>query len=437
VSKSEPLNPIDAAWFRMDQAVNPADTLVLLRLETRLDLARLREVVTTRLLRHARFRQRVVESWLGLLRPSWVDDADFDLDRHVLESALDGPGEDRLRALLQRLCNQRLDLNRSPWRLWLIDTPEGGSLVFVQVHHCMGDGFALLHVLLSIADGDDEAPPRIPQKALRAPSPLRTVGRLVASVWSHLAALVRLLGLSFDGATPLSGNAAGERRIAWTSAVTVERIKALARARNATLNDVIVAAIAGALRRYILSQSAEIRRIRAIVPVNLRPASEPLELSRGNWFGVVFPELPIDAADAETRLERVKNEMDRIKRSKEPAVALAILNLLGRTPAWLGRAVDRLFSRKASTVISNVPGPREPLSIAGQRIADIAFWVAHPASLACGLSVISYAGSISVGVRTDAAVIAHPEQIAHEFDAELDAWDGPGTISARSRDTPR
>lgn len=426
MSTAEPLNPIDAAWFRMDQIANPADTLVMLRLETRLEVAELRRVAEDRLLRHLRFRQRVIESKLGLSRPRWETDPNFDLALHVLEAVVDAPGQERLDALLLELCNERLNFEHSPWRLWLIHPLEGGSLVFVQIHHCMGDGFALLHVLFSIADAEQgdrgSSLPSVTKARVLALDGKRTASRIISAVWSHLAALGRLLFLPFDEPTKLSGAPLGERRIAWSHPVSVDQVKSLARARNATVNDVIVAAIAGALRRYLLNGNAELRKIRAIVPVNLRPLSDPLELRRGNFFGVAFPELPIDAPDAETRLVRVKNEMDRLKRSKEPVVALAILNAIGRSPPRIGRMVDRLFSRKASAVISNVPGPREPLTLAGQRIGQIVFWVAHPASLACGLSVLSYAGSLCVGVRTDAAVIDHPEQIARHFDEELAAW---------------
>jgi len=307
-----------------------------------------------------------------------------------------------------------------------------GSVLFTQIHHCMGDGFALVKLLLSLADrtagGGDGGPPATvrgePATADRALHVAMTTARRVGRGISDLS---HLLLLPFDPKTRLRGALRGERRVAWSNPIALSRVKALAHARGATVNDVLMAALSGALRRYVSFHGDVPELFRAIVPVNLRAPSEPFDEEHGNRFGLVFVDLPIGEEDREARLADVKREMDRIKASEEPTVSLAVLNVLGRSPAFVSRAVDQLFGRKATLVVTNVPGPRTPLYLAGSRIRDILFWAPHPSGLSCGVSILSYAGSVRAGVRSDTALVPDPERIAHEFEMEILEWEGADT----------
>jgi diacylglycerol O-acyltransferase len=148
----------------------------------------------------------------------------------------------------------------------------------------------------------------------------------------------------------------------------------------------------------------------------------PIDLHHGNWFGLVFVDLGTHPASHVDRLAAMKRTMDRIKGTKEAIAALAILMTLGRVPKLVDRAAAAIFGRKASVVVTNVPGPRTPLVIAGSPLRDLFFWVPHPAGLACGASVISYAGNVRVGIRTDESVLAEPARLARYFAAELAVW---------------
>ena len=241
------------------------------------------------------------------------------------------------------------------------------------------------------------------------------------TVEEEALALAHLTFLPFDPHTSLRGRLSGKRRLAWTRPIALRQLHAGARARGATVNDAIMSAIAGALRRYFIDRGETPARIRGVVPVNLRPPAQPIDEELGNYFGLIFVELPVDAPDGDARAIAIKGEMDRIKSSKEAVVSMGIMNLLGRTPASIDHVASELFARKGTVVITNVPGPREPLLLGGQRIKDAFFWVPHP-SLACGFSVSSYAGSLRVGVRTDAAIVAEPEKLAAYVMDELAAW---------------
>jgi WS/DGAT/MGAT family acyltransferase len=237
--------------------------------------------------------------------------------------------------------------------------------------------------------------------------------------------LGHILLLPFDPPSRLRGRPSGERRVAWSRKMALAPVKRMAASRHATINDVLVGALASAFRRYLLSHGDEPVPVRAIVPVNLRPPRAPgdsLLDEHHNWFGLVFLDLPIDDPDRESRLSKLRREMNRIKASKEAVVSLAVLEVLGRSPAIVEHLADEVFARKASLVITNVPGPRSKLRLAGRRLQDMVFWAPHPCGLGCGASILSYAGLVRVGIRSDAAVVPDPELIAHYFEQELEDW---------------
>jgi len=422
------MSPVDAAWFRMDPA-HPADIISVMALDGAVDEAELRAMLEQRLVPRPRFRRRIVESPGAMTPPRWEDEPGFSLDAHLRRVSLAAPGgEAEFLALLNQLANDPLEFGRSPWRIWLVDGSPAGSILVIHLHHCMGDGFALLGVLLSLTDLAPGGPPA----AARFASPLEheparhRLGRALATarrIERGLLDFGHLVSLPFDPATRLRGKPLGERRLAWSTGIEVSRVKALARERAATINDVLMAALAGALRQYLLDHGDEPRGLRAIVPVNLRPAGEPLDEEHGNWFGLVWADLPVAEPDREARLADVVATMARIKSSEEAAVSLAVMGALGRSPGVVERVADELFARKGTLVVTNVPGPRQPLYLVGHRIRDMMFWAPHPSGLACGASILSYAGTVRVGIRSDAAVVQDPELLARHFDDEFVAWE--------------
>jgi diacylglycerol O-acyltransferase len=298
----------------------------------------------------------------------------------------------------------------------------------------MGDGFALLARLLSLSDQEPDA---------RAAGVVHDGGgeRLLARA-AHLArdaggmaaGLRNMLALPFEPPTRLRGRLSGERRVAWSKRIPLEAVKALGRRHGATVNDIVLTAVAGSLRSYLLEHGDAPEQIRSLVPVNLRPASSPGLEAHGNWFGLVFLALPSDVGERRDRLEAIRAEMTRLKNSKEPLVALGILAALGRSPAMLGRLVRKMFARKASIVVTNVPGPKQPLRLAGQPIRDIWFWVPHPSGLACGISILSYAGGLRIGVRSDAGVVPDPDWLVRDLDGRARSCRGcrprPSAVSS-------
>jgi WS/DGAT/MGAT family acyltransferase len=164
---AEPLSRADAAWLRMERTTNPMTVTALMLFDAPLDFDRLRAALEERLLLHPRFRRRVVEHLLGLAAPRWEDDSRFDIRGHLHRVALPPPGDDAaLRALVSDLMSERLDLARPPWQTHLIEGVGRGCAVLTRVHHCVGDGYALVRILLSMADPIPAPDPGLARRTL-------------------------------------------------------------------------------------------------------------------------------------------------------------------------------------------------------------------------------------------------------------------------------
>ena len=434
------LSPVDAAWLRMEDPTNLMMVTGLLVFDARVDPRRLRTTLERRLLPIDRFRQRVHESALGIALPQWEEDGNFDLDAHLHRVAVPAPGDQAtLQALVGDLMSTPLDMSKPLWQLHLVEGLRGGgSAILVRIHHCVADGIALVRVLLSLTDSTPRTYRRLPLRpgtsgdtqpgftlplaeitgALR--DPLRVM-ELAQMGISGAATLQRLVTLPADPPTVLKGRLGVTKRAAWSSNLPLEAIKDAGRRTGGTVNDVLIAAVTGAIRRYLLERGEDVAglEIRAAVPVNLRSLEGPVEL--GNQFGLVFLPLPVGVEDPVDRLSELKRRMDEIKGTPEAMVAFGVLNAIGLVPSRLHGNLVEFFGGKATAVMTNVPGPREPLFLAGRKITNIMFWVPQSGRLGLGVSILSYAGSVMVGIAADAGLVPDPEKLVSEFEAELAA----------------
>ena len=435
---SERMSPVDTAWLHMDEPANPADIVSLMTFDDRLSYDAVKRVIEERLLKFDRFKQRVTETD-G--HPTWEDDPEFHIERHVMRYELDAPlTSDTLSRVVTDLANEELSRDRPLWAMHLIDGTDGGSAIVSRLHHCIADGFALAHAMLTLTDRADGTPMSEtlqPAEQGEHEPLLNVLVHEAAEVARHPghaldlakqgAALARSLGhllfVPFDRRTILKKKLSGRRRMAWSSTLDLDTIKAIGRSRGATVNDVLLSAMTGALRRFLAEAGEPVDEftIRAIIPVNLRPVHsiEEMDDSMGNRFGLVFLDLPVNEKTTESRFRGLKQRMDAMKGTPEAFVAFGILNALGHTSATIEHIVNEVFGRKASLVVTNVPGPREPLYIDGVRLRDVMSWVPHPARLGLGLAILSYAGKVIVGVRVDEAVTKNPGRFVELFEQEV------------------
>jgi len=393
----ERLGGEDAAWLHMDAATNPMVVTAWLELEARLP-ASTAPALLARIAALPRFRERVVARPIGV--PVWEVVLDFDPLPHFERVEL--PNDDALPGFIGGVVSTGLDRTRPLWRLYVVDRPGRGSGILCRVHHAVGDGFALIQSLLSLCEGLEPRAPR----ASAAP-------RALASIRS----LVRLVTLPAAPTTSLGGSLGTEKRVAWSRPIPLADIKAAARAASATVNDVLVSAFAGALRRYLARRNERVDELHAMVPVDLRGPDEAP--STGNRFGLVMLALPLDIADPAARIASVKERMGRLKGTPEAIVAYGLLSAMGWAPRWLATPAASFFGNKASLVLTNVPGPRAPLSLEGIPITGLTFWVPEAARIGLGVSILSYAGNVTMGVLSDVKVMPDPEALVADLHAEL------------------
>jgi diacylglycerol O-acyltransferase len=441
---------LDTTLLRVDNPIDPMMVTGVLVLGAPIDLAQLKATIEARLLRFERFRQRVVPSRLPWRTPYWEDDPGFDLDYHVQTLSLPPPGDQAaLQRTVSELVGTPLDMTRPPWQVNLVEAYGPGCALICRTHHSLADGVALIHVILSLADteagnsraGAEQESSRLDSDAIRGPQAgtrRRPVRRLLArGLWTldQLRRGPELARLGGDAVadvggivlsppetdTALRGVPSLPKRIAWSGPIPLVEIKTIGRRLGGTVNDVLLTALAGALRRYLLARQdlpADVS-IRALVAVNRRPAGAEMEL--GNRISAVFLPLPVDIADPAERLAELKRSMDELKDSLQPALVVGALEVLSRAPSpALTWAVSYLTSM-ATALVTNVKGPQERLYLAGAPVDEMMFWIPRYGGIGVGISILSYAGQVRLGVLSDRDLVPEPEDIIAAFQDEFEA----------------
>lgn len=424
---AEPLTDNDVTWARMDAPEQPMVVTIVLLLDQPLSEERLRETLRLRLLPLARFRQRVAWS-AGRYR--WLEDAPLDWTAHLHRVQLPEPADQRvLEEQIGRWAGEPLDFTRPLWRCFLVENYGTGCALVFRVHHCIADGVALLRVFLALTDRAPVAQPmdaraerraqaRLAAKTAKTSAPAQGLIEKLRWAAAFAMALLKQQWMLPDTRTALRGRLNGHKRVAWSAPIPLQDIAMIRRRLGGRVNDVMLAALAGALRRYLQARGIKpALTVRLVVPVNLRPYEEEIRL--GNQFAVVFPCLPLGIADPVTRLKAIRTRMERIKILPEAMANRVMINRVGWLPAWLEQWALWLFGMRATAVMINVPGPEEPLYLAGVAVERVLAWVPQIAGIGIGVSVLSYAGSVTVGVTTDSGVVADPWELVAGFEAEL------------------
>ena len=471
----KPLSSVDTAWLRMEDPTNLMMISGVMVFGAPMDYERLKATIEYGLLRFDRFRQRVVQPVLGGLY--WEDDPDFDLNYHLQRATLPPPADQAsLQDLASVLASRQLDFSRPLWQFHLVEDYAEGSALICRLHHCIGDGLALVYVLLSLTDTTPDAPLRIDPPRLRrrrrqgplsrlshpARAALKTtrkagealvqqcqemradparVADLARTGARGTTALARLLLLWPDPKTVYKGELGVPKRAAWSEPLALKEVKAIGKGLGGTVNDVLLTAMSGALRRYLQGRGEQVDGLnfRAVVPVNLRQPGTEAEL--GNKFGLVFLPLPIGIAEPGARLCELKRRMDALKDSLEAPVAFGILTAIGMAPETIQDVVVDIFGMKGTAVMTNVIGPRMQLYLAGAPLDSLMFWVPQSGHLGMGVSIISYAGRVWMGVITDQGLVPDPDAIVAAFHTEFDelaalarqAQEAPGLQEAAAR----
>ncbi|MCV2357938.1 WS/DGAT domain-containing protein [Paucibacter sp. TC2R-5] len=417
----EPMSRRDYCWFRMDGVSNLMVINSVLMFEGALDFDALRRTIAQRLPNYARFTQRVQLRRRGrfsLPQAFWVQDPDFEIARHVqFDAGAAAVSESQLQALLGLQALLPLAKDRPLWHMQVLTRVGGGFAIVFRLHHCITDGLGLVHVLKHLTDDSMghagqaalEWHPAYAQPQAH-PTLCKRMHRLV--FWTRITAqLARLALLIPDSRSSLKRPLSADKCMLQLPAMQLDLVRSIAKSMQATVNDVWVAAVAGALRAYLQERGepAAQRALRAAVTFNLRNKADAFLL--GNHFGLVAVDLPSDAARALDRLALASARMRAIKASHQPHATMFFLSLSGYLPAALQRWVLKLFTSKGSVVLTNVEGPPQPRFLAGARLQDAICWVPQAGTMGVGFALMSYAGQIQISMFADRSQVADPQRL--------------------------
>ena len=458
MAKTIPFSSVDTAWLQMEHPTNLMMITGVLFLDKLPDIDRLRQTLAYRLLPLERFRMRVAKNRLPMLPPNWEIDPHFDLDWHLRHIALPAPADTTtLQKVISDLMSTGLDFAKPLWQFHLIDNYEGGAVLLGRIHHSIGDGTALVAVMLSLMDFMRDMALKKPKEkestgedagnllnTLFAPAKsMLHMGKKVAgtalqegkqallhpthaldlaeSAVKGAEAFGKVTLMPPDPKTVFKGKLGVKKLPAWSNVIPLADVKRVSKVMGAKINDVLLTAMTGGLRRYLVERGVDVAgmNFRAVVPVNLRPMERALEL--GNEFSLLFLPLPVGIEEPMERLFTLKKRMDGIKASPEAMVNFGILNVVGASPTQIADQIVNLFGSKATAVMTNVPGPRMPLYLAGSKVDNMIFWVPQSGRLGLGVSILSYDSKVTLGVVTDAGLVPDPQKIIDGFHAEFDA----------------
>jgi WS/DGAT/MGAT family acyltransferase len=409
-------------------------------------------------------------AWLHMDRPTnlmvitsvelFDEPPDWDRVRQIIES--------RLVELIGDLMTMPLDRNRPLWHAYLVDGFGDGAAIINRMHHCIADGTALARVMLSLTDSSPDAgiaPPLaqkrrrqsgrlLPDLAGSAREILSSTGhagiaaisqgarvvaspslaaRLAGTVARDGATALRLVLTPADAASVIKGDPGISRRVAWGHPLSLAKIKDIAHSHDATVNDVLLAALSGGLRHYLQDRGAAVHEIQAMVPFNLRPLDQPVPRELGNKFGLVFLPLPVGVRGSHRRLVEVHKRMIEIKKGRDGPISYALLSAMGLTPEPIERRIVDLFTGKGTAIVTNVPGPSEPVFLAGTPVRAVLVWAPTSGHIGMSVSIFSYRREVTVGLMVDAVLIPDPDHVVAQLEAELEALTDLPRLSAAGR----
>ncbi|GAA4403432.1 wax ester/triacylglycerol synthase family O-acyltransferase [Fodinibacter luteus] len=453
------MGAVDAIWLSMDSPDNLMVIDSVMMLEGPVEWERLEAVVQHRLVdRYPVFTQRVVESPSPVGMPHWEDDENFTLAGHLHRVQLPEPADDAaLQAFIEQKMQEPLRRDRALWDLYLVDGHEGGAVVVSRFHHALADGIALAQVLLSLTDDepDDDlvaADRPASRSAAGQAGPtgiLDVAGRLTRPVTAGVRSALHMFGeipaalnpstavealtvawqtgqiadkllLGHAPESPITGDPGVPKRAVWSQPRPLIDVKRVGRATGATVNDVLVGAVSGAIAGYVSDRGGDPGDLTTMVPVNLRDGSRPLPKTLGNKFALVMLPLPTGHLPPLQRLSEAKRRMDTIKHSPEAVLTFGLITAIGHTNTDIAKLVIDFFAAKAIGVTTNVAGPMAGRYLAGARISSILGWVPGSGRQTLGVCIFSYDGVVRVGFKADATVITAPERLVHAFDDEMD-----------------
>lgn len=400
-----------------------------------------------------RYRQKLAFVPLGQGRPRWVDDPHLNLQYHVRATALPAPGtEDQLRALAGRVFAQGLDRDKPLWEIWLAEGLEGGRFALLsKTHHALVDGISGVDILSVLFDTSPDPAPSDPgRRWLPGPAPsgaqllgeallerATVPGEVVRTVRSLLRGPRQIVGSAVQAAagvgamawagmspappSPYNRPIGPHRRFTWVR-TELGDIKAIKNELGGTVNDVVLATVAGALGKHLRrrGQRTDGLELKAMVPVSVRGDSEHGEL--GNKVAAMMAPLPVWCQEPTARLDIVREELKHLKQGGQALGAQVLTDLTGYAPPTVMAQASRLIGRQRmfNLVVTNVPGPQFALYLMGRRATDPFPMVPLAKNQGLGIAIMSYDGKMNFGLVGDYEVLYDLDELAVDLHESLE-----------------
>ena len=469
----------DSLWLNMDTPENLMVIESVLWFHHRLDPDLVKRDLMERMVeRYPVFHWKPRFSGTPGAKDEWIDDPDFDIDRHVTVHELGGAGgRAELQEFLEGRFHEPIERDRPLWRAYVLEGNEFGA-VMIRYHHAIADGTALARVLIEMtSDSPDDRldHPPVPEdrlhpadmpgaveeapaeraarrkrdKALMMATQAATVpiaagvkatsgagrllemldldrpGSMVAKIADQTLGVAEALDKLVVSQPPdvaVFGRTGVHKRADWAPAHDLATVKRAAKTRGATVNDLMLAAIAGGLRRYLESRGEPVKDVMTMIPVNLRAADEPLPRFLGNRFALVALMLPVEASTPVERLEVAHERMVAIKAGPEVLLTFGLQTALGKVgtvTSRVSKVTQEYFADKAIGITTNVPGPQHPRYFAGQELVGLLGWVPMASNQSIGVCIFSYNNQIRVGFKTDTNVVPDISNLVAAYSAEM------------------
>src|SRR5665647_2869216 len=369
MSEHRRIGPVDAMWLNMDRPNNLMVIDSVMWFDETIDWERLGPLIQRRLVdRYPLFSQRPVASFIPFGTSRWEDDPDFDLSQHLRRVTLPAPGDQEV----------------------LRDTGT----------QTLRDGLHTISLIPELAN----------------PSRVMEVLELG---WAAGKIADKLL-LGRNPQTPFSGEPGVDKRAVWSGPRKIKEVKRVSRLTGATVNDVLVAAVSGAVNTYLRDHGADPVDLTTMIPVNVRPPDQPLPRELGNKFALVYLKMPTGVRAPLERVSETKRRMDWIKVSPEAIITFGLNRVIGSIEPHVANSIVGFFSDKAIGVTTNVVGPQSQRYVAGAPIAGAVAWVPGSGRHSLGVCIFSLAGVVRVGFKVDAGMVPDVEKLVHAFDEDLD-----------------
>ena len=471
----QPINTSDLTFLNMDRPTNLMVVNGVLWFDEEPDWDAVQDVIRERLID----RFPVLSCRAAQVDGNWVweEDPDFSLDNHVRHVDLDGDLSEAQEYVSGRLSDP-MDRDHALWEVNFLSGLPGkdgqpAAMMMARFHHAVADGIRIVQLLLSMCDmKTDGAPPKVGRGSSRR-SPLGKVANVSRRLASDVLDIVSGVGvaairlpqqmmsggvdltpvkladaitgtaspdnllantmrsvsrLSMAGRRPdLTGDGplGVEKRVSWVTGLPVSTVKDIGKAHGATVNDVLVSVVSRGLSRFVEEQGRPLADdVSWLIPISLKPIDMNLPAELGNYFAMVVFPMPLGISTTDGLLKEVRNRMDRLKNSTEAMIVFGLQKVVAATPEAVSVGLTEFVANKTLGVLTNVPGPRAPMYLAGTEVTGVLGWVPTAADQPLGICIFSYNGTVSMGIAADAAVVGDPGRLADLIVEEFEAMAG-------------